>query len=78
MTPEESLAKWQCCASMEEHLEHLAHLERVHAGVRERREQMWKQIGDLVAKLRESIEENERKQKLEKRKHLRLITGGKK
>lgn len=31
MTPEESLAKWKCCASMEEHLEHLAHLERGRA-----------------------------------------------
>ena len=28
MTPEESLAKWKCCASLEEHKEHLAHLER--------------------------------------------------
>lgn len=31
MTPEESLAKWKCCASLEEHKEHLAHLERGRA-----------------------------------------------
>lgn len=31
MSPEESLAKWKCCASLEEHKEHLAHLERGRA-----------------------------------------------
>ena len=50
MTPEESLAAWKCCSSLEEHLEHLAHLERVKI-TPEQRARTWAGIRDLISKL---------------------------
>lgn len=51
MTPEESLAKWKCCASLEEHKEHLAHLEKTTKEAYEARKKNLAGLPDLIRAL---------------------------
>ena len=52
LTAEQSLAEWKCCSSMEEHLEHLAHLKRMQDQAQAARAQTWAAIEDLLEKIR--------------------------
>lgn len=51
MTPEESLAKWKCCPSLEEHKEHLAGLERGRQEAYEARKKNLEGLPSLIRAL---------------------------
>jgi hypothetical protein len=51
MTPEESLAKWKCCASLEEHKEHLARNERLNKEAYEARKKNLAGLPSLIKAL---------------------------
>ena len=71
LNPEQSLATWQCCASMEEHMDHLRHLKRVYEEAQAQREINLVGLQELLKALDAEV-------KVERpRPKLRLIRGGK-
>lgn len=52
MTPHQSWARFRCCSTFREHLEHIAHLRRCHLAAEDRKKALDESLQHLVEALR--------------------------